>query len=152
MLTVIMEQYTRCRIYTILLHVIIGMSILIPSVIMHEVGHVIACMWLGFEVIELNLLSSYMICSDSDNQIIHVMGGAVSGASMLPFLLVRKIRRYLPISFGLISVSTAQLLNMILEGFSNQLYREADLENLVLVFGIVMIITLGFLLHTKPKY
>ncbi len=144
-----MKQHTKCKIYPMMLSVIIGLSLLAPSVVMHEIGHAVACVWQGFEVIEINLLLSYMICSESDNQIVHIMGGALGGASMLPFLLIKRIRSYLPVSLGLVTAAITQLLNMILEGFSNLTYRAFDLENLVFALGIIMIISLVFLLRSR---
>ena len=144
-----MEGRTKRKIFSILVPSLLGIIMLIPSAFMHEMGHAAACIWQGLDLIEINLISNYIICSDSDNQTVHIMGGAVGGASMLPFLLVGRIRRYLPISLGLVTAATTQLFNMMLEGFSNPTYRAFELENLVFAFGVVIIISSVFLLHSR---
>lgn len=144
-----MEKRTKYKIFSMLMPSLLGTIMLLPSAFMHEMGHAAACIGQGLELIEINLISNYIICSDSDNQIVHVMGGAVGGASMLPFLLVGRIRRYLPILLGLVIAAMTQLFNMMLEGFSNPIYRAFNLENLVFVFGVVMIISSTFLLRSR---
>ncbi|MCY4491262.1 MAG: hypothetical protein OXC46_07340 [Thaumarchaeota archaeon] len=146
-----MREYARRKTCAVFKPILIGIAMLIPSVMMHEVGHVIACIWQGFELIEFNLLGSYIICSEYDNQIVHIMGGAVGGASMLSFLLAKKIRAYLPVSLGLACAGATQLLNMLLEGFANSAYRAYSLENMVLVFGVIIVVSAAFLLFPRSQ-
>ena len=121
------------------LFIVIGVSTLGVSVMVHEIGHAVACVAQGFKVIDINFLMSYVICSTS-TQIGSVMGGGMGGLVMVLFLCVRQIRSYLPACLVFLAAMLTQFLNMILEGFANSAYREFDLQNHVLAFGLVVLI------------
>ena len=118
---------------------------------MHELGHAVACVGQGFELFEINFLASYVKCSDSNNQLVDIMGGATGSISMLLFLFVKRIRNCLPIALGFAAAALTQFLNMILEGFLNPIYVVFDLENLVLVFGTGLVISLIALYRSNLK-
>ena len=136
------------KIHTIAIFALFGTSMLGVSVMVHEIGHAIACAVQGFEVLEFNLLLSYVKCSTS-NQIIWIMGGGLGSIAMLPFFCVKKICRFLPALLGFFTAAVTQFLLMILEGFLNPMYRAYNLENYALVFGLIMLAALG--LHYRSK-
>lgn len=138
------------KVHTIEIFILFGFSMLGTSVIMHEIGHAVACIAQGFELLEINLLSSYVRCSVS-NPLVWIMGGGIGSMSMLSFLYVKRIRRFLPVSLGFFTVALTQFLNMILEGFWNTMYSTLDLENYVLVFGCVMIVAFWLCCRSKLK-
>ena len=139
-----MERKTRAA----EIFVLFGTAMLGISVMVHEIGHAVACAVQGFEVLEINLLLSYVRCSAS-NQIIWIMGGGLGSISMLSFFCVKRIRRFLPVSLGFFTAALTQFLLMMLEGFWNPMYRTHDLENYALVFGLIMLAALG--LHYRSK-
>lgn len=127
-----------------------GITMLGVSVMVHEIGHAFACVVQGFEVLEINLLLSYVRCSMS-NQIVWIMGGGLGSIAMLPFFYVKKIRRVLPVLLGFFTAMVTQFLLMILEGFLNPMYRAYNLENYALVFGLIMLATLWWYFRSKLK-
>ena len=127
-----------------------GITMLGISVMVHEIGHAVACIVQGFEVLEINLLLSYVRCSAS-NQIIWIMGGGLGSITMLLFFCVKRIRRFLPMSLGFFTAALTQFLLMMLEGFWNSMYRAHDLENYALVFGLIVLAALGLYFRSKLK-
>ena len=127
--------------HAIALFVLFGLGMMGISAMMHEAGHAAACAAQGFEVIEVNLLSSYVVCSAS-NQAVWIMGGGLGSIAMVPFLYVKKIRAFLPVSLGFFTAMLTQFLGMLLEGFWNPMYKTLDLENYALVFGLAMLAAL----------
>ena len=115
------------------LFMVIGVIMLGVSVMLHEIGHVVACVAQGFEVIDINFLMSYVICAAS-TQIDLVMGGGMGGLVMMLFLCVKQIRSCLPACLVFLAAMLTQFLNMILEGFFNPAYREFDLQDRVNVY------------------
>ena len=127
---------------------LLGPAMLGISVVVHEIGHAVACAAQGFDILEINLLYSYVKCSVS-NQIVWIMGGCLASLVMLPLLYVKRIRRFLPALLSFVTAALTQFLLMLLEGFLNPMYREHNLENYALMFGLAMIS--AFVVYYRSK-
>ena len=124
--------------------VVLGIAMFAVSLPLHETGHVVSCAVQEFEIIEVNILDSYVVCSEQ-NQLVWVSGGGIASLAMIICVCSKRIRNFLPCLLGIQSAILVQFVNMIVEGFFNYIYKIHQLEYVMIaVLAAVMILFLAY--------
>ena len=138
------QRFTRSEVYFLL----IASSLAVVSTCLHEVGHALACMFLGLEILEFSCIAAMVKCTpvpDGPHILSRLAGGTFAAILFSVPLAVGGVRRAKHAKYALFVVITAQAANAVLETLTYEAYIVFGLANWVIAVGAVgMILAIVF--------
>ena len=129
------QRFTSGEVYFLL----IASSLAIVSTHLHEIGHALACMYLGLEILEFVLDPAKVTCTpipDGPHILSRLAGGTFVAALLSVPLAVDRVRRAKHAKYAIVIVMVAQAANVFLETATYEAYTHFYLHTWVIAPGV----------------